>query len=106
MKVVSNSVNSRGAGRKPVWDDFEEFLESRRFPKTRDHLRLVLSDLGLDFYDPLAIVKKTKGRMVEEIRRTEEVLWYQAGKYRYLFPRGNEPGDRSHMDSAGFTYTL
>lgn len=53
---------------KPTWEDFMEFLESRCFPRTRDHLRLVLKDLELDFYDPLAIVEKTKGRMAEDFQ--------------------------------------
>lgn len=55
-----------GIKRKPGWQDFEEFLEERCFPRTRAHLRLVLQDIGLDSYDPLAIVEKTKGRMAED----------------------------------------
>lgn len=53
---------------KPNWEDFEEFLEERCFPRTRDHMRLILRDLGLDFYDPLSIVEKTKGRMAEDLQ--------------------------------------
>ena len=53
---------------KPDWEDFEEFLESRCFPRTRDGLRMILDDIGLDFYDPLAIVEKTKGRMAEDFQ--------------------------------------
>ncbi len=57
-----------GIKAKPTWEDFEEFLESRCFPRTRDHLRLVLEDVGVDSYDPLAIVEKTKGRMAEDLQ--------------------------------------
>ena len=57
-----------GIKAKPTWEDFEEFLESRCFPRTREHLRLVLKDLGLDSYDPLAIVERTKGRMAEDMQ--------------------------------------
>ena len=57
-----------GIKAKPTWEDFLEFLESRCFPRTRDHLRVVLNDLDLDFYDPLAIVEKTKGRMAEDFQ--------------------------------------
>lgn len=57
-----------GIKAKPTWDDFMEFLESRCFPRTRDHLRLVLEDVGVDSYDPLAIVEKTKGRMAEDLQ--------------------------------------
>lgn len=53
---------------KPTWEDFEEFLEERCFPRTRDHMRLILKDLELDFYDPLSIVEKTKGRMAEDLQ--------------------------------------
>lgn len=55
-----------GIKKKPVWKDFWEFLESRCFPRTRDHMRMILKDLGLDHYDPLDIVEKTKGRMAED----------------------------------------
>lgn len=55
-----------GIKAKPTWEDFMEFLEERCFPRTRDNLRLVLKDLELDCYDPLAIVEKTKGRMAED----------------------------------------
>lgn len=57
-----------GIKAKPTWEDFMEFLESRCFPRTRDHLRLVLRDVGVDSYDPLAIVEKTKGRMAEDLQ--------------------------------------
>lgn len=55
-----------GIKQKPSWQDFEEFLEERCFPRTRAHLRLVLKDVGVDSYDPLAIVEKTGGRMAED----------------------------------------
>ena len=53
---------------KPTWEDFEEFLEERCFPRTRDHMRVILKDMGLDFYDPLSIIEKTKGRMAEDLQ--------------------------------------
>lgn len=57
-----------GIKAKPTWQDFEMFLEERCFPRSRDQLRLVLKDIGVDFYDPLAIVEKTKGRMAEDLQ--------------------------------------
>lgn len=57
-----------GIKAKPTWEDFMEFLEDRCFPRTRAHMKLVLEDLGLDFYDPLAIVEKTQGRMAEDFQ--------------------------------------
>lgn len=41
-------------------------MESRCFPRTRDYLKWVLRDLGLDCYEPLAIIKKTSGRMADD----------------------------------------
>ncbi len=55
-----------GIKAKPDWKDFEEFLESRCFPRSRDGMRLILKDLELDFYDPLSIIEKTQGRMAED----------------------------------------
>lgn len=62
---------------RPTWEDFEEFLESRCFPRTREGLRMILKELGLDDYDPLAIVEKTQGRMAED---------FQWLKITYLVP--------------------
>ncbi|MCD8082689.1 MAG: hypothetical protein LUE86_03940 [Clostridiales bacterium] len=63
----------------PTWEDFEEFLESRCFPRTRANLKLVLRDVGVSSYDPLQIIEKTQGRMAEDhqwihILHREEVL--------------------------------
>ena len=55
-----------GINEKPSFDDFNEFLKSRCFPETRDKIKLVLKDLGIPFYDPLLIIKKTEGRMAED----------------------------------------
>lgn len=50
----------------PSWADLESFLEERCIPRQRAGLREYLETLGLDEYDPLAIIKKTKGRMAED----------------------------------------
>ncbi|MCI8923877.1 MAG: hypothetical protein HFI45_07780 [Lachnospiraceae bacterium] len=50
----------------PSFEDYEAFLESRCFPRTRDKMKLVLEDLGLPFYDPFMIIEKTEGRMAED----------------------------------------
>lgn len=55
-----------GVKAKPDWDDFEYFLESRCFPRGRDHMKDILRALGLDSYDPLSIIEKTGGRMAED----------------------------------------
>lgn len=48
------------------YEMYEEFLESRCFPKERDKIKLKLKELDLPFYDPLMIIEKTQGRMVED----------------------------------------
>ena len=50
----------------PTFEQYEEFLESRCFPKTRDKMKLILRELDLPFYDPLMIIEKTQGRMAED----------------------------------------
>ena len=55
-----------GVNTKPSFDDYEEFLESRCFPRTRDKIKLELKRLDLPFYDPLMIIEKTEGRMAED----------------------------------------
>lgn len=65
-----------GIKAKPTWEDFEEFLESRCFPRTREGISLILEDLELDFYDPLSIVEKTQGRMAEDMQWLK--IWYLA----------------------------
>lgn len=48
---------------KPTYEQYEEFLESRCFPRQRDKMKLMLKDLDLPFYDPMMIIEKTEGRM-------------------------------------------
>ena len=68
IKNFTNDTLHRAFGIKenPTWDDFEYFLEDRCFPRTRDKLKLVLQDIGVDHYDPLTIIRKTHGRMAED----------------------------------------
>lgn len=50
----------------PTWEDLRGFLADRCIPRQRAGLREYLDALGLDEYDPLAIVEKTGGRMAED----------------------------------------
>lgn len=50
----------------PNWEDFQRFLAERCIPRQRAGLREYLEVLGLDEYDPLAIIEKTGGRMAED----------------------------------------
>ena len=55
-----------GKNESPTFEDYEAFLESRCFPRTRDKIKLILREMDLPFYDPLMIIEKTKGRMAED----------------------------------------
>lgn len=55
-----------GKNSLPSWADLEAFLEERCIPRQRAGLREYLEALGLDEYDPHAIIQKTKGRMAED----------------------------------------
>lgn len=55
-----------GVNEHPDYEEYEEFLESRCFPRTRDKMKLILRDLNLPFYAPFLIIEKTEGRMAED----------------------------------------
>lgn len=55
-----------GKEEAPTFEQYEMFLESRCFPKSRDKMKLMLKDLDLPFYEPLMIIEKTKGKMAED----------------------------------------
>lgn len=55
-----------GRKEKPDFKEYEEFLESRCFPRTRDKMKLILKDLDLPFYEPMLIIEKTQGKMAED----------------------------------------
>ena len=64
---VSDPLSSAfGVNHSPTWEDLQVFLESRCVPRERDGLQYYLEELGLDEYDPLAIIRKTQGRMAED----------------------------------------
>ena len=55
-----------GRNTSPDYSDYEEFLESRCFPKSRDMIKTEYERLGVPFYDPILIIEKTEGRMSED----------------------------------------
>ncbi len=68
---LENYINDKfhtafGVNGNPSWDDYLSFLEDRCVPRKRAGLRGYLDALGLDEYEPLEIVRKTKGRMAED----------------------------------------
>jgi len=63
---VSVIKTAFGNNPQPSWEDFQYFLTERCIPRQRAGLREYLEVLGLEEYDPLAIIEKTGGRMVED----------------------------------------
>lgn len=56
-----------GVNEVPTWSDFELFLESRCFPKSRGYAKQIVQGLGLmGSYDPLEIAEATGGRTAED----------------------------------------
>ena len=56
-----------GVNEVPTWSDFELFLESRCFPKSRGYAKQIVQGLGLmGGYDPLEIAEATGGRTAED----------------------------------------
>lgn len=64
----TNNLVKTAFGRKkyPLWSDFLAFLEERCMPRSRVGIREYLETIGVFEYDPLDIIKKTKGRMAED----------------------------------------
>ena len=51
-----------GVNDNPCWQDYQNFLEERCIPKSRAGLQEYLNAIGVDEYNPLEIVRKTKGK--------------------------------------------
>lgn len=68
IKNFTNKVMFRAFGKieKPSYELYEEWLESRCFPRERDKMKLILKDLNIPFYDAMMIIEKTEGRMAED----------------------------------------
>lgn len=65
--ITDNIVKTAfGNNMFPSWKDFEYFLEERCIPRARAGLREYLEAIGVEGYNPLEIIKKTKGRMAED----------------------------------------
>ena len=51
---------------EPGYRDFEQFLESRCFPRYRANRKEIFRSIGIDYYDPWSIVRRTRGIMMNE----------------------------------------
>lgn len=55
-----------GKNEASSWEDLQNFLEERCVPRSRNGIREYLEIIGVEEYDPLEIIRKTKGRMAED----------------------------------------
>ena len=55
-----------GMKEKATWEDFLKYLESRCFPRTRFGCKKILKMMGLDYYDPLGIVRIQHGAQIDD----------------------------------------
>jgi len=55
-----------GNNEYPNYDEYQGFIESRCFPKSRDNLKVYLRELDIPFYEPFMIIEKTLGRMADD----------------------------------------
>lgn len=64
----TNDIMKRAFGvvENPTWADFEDFLEDRCLPKSRAMQKTVLKRIGVDSFDPIQILEKTKGKTAED----------------------------------------
>lgn len=64
---VSDTVfRAFGNNEHPSYEEYENFLESRCFPRSRDKMKIMLKELNLPFYEPFLIIQKTEGKMAED----------------------------------------
>lgn len=68
-----------GVVENPTWEQFEAFLLDRCYPPTRGNIKSILKNLGIDSYDTLQIIEKTKGRTADDD------MWL---KFKY-YPQGD-----------------
>ena len=68
IRNYTNRIQYRafGVNGEPSFEEYQEFLESRCFPRSGDKMKIRLQELGIPFYDPLLIIEKTQGRMAED----------------------------------------
>ena len=63
IRITQKKIPLRAFGvvEHPTWDDFTWFLESRCFPKTRDHAKDIFKEMGLPFMIRCLSLKKQMG---------------------------------------------
>lgn len=91
--TLRDQYRAFGRVETPTFEEYEEFLESRCFPRSRDKMKVMLKELDMPFYDPLLIVEREVDRLPqeetiypEEVKvRVKEIVMERRRKYRYLY---------------------
>ena len=55
-----------GKNENPTWQDFLDFVSDRCFSESRGDRKAVLKALGIESYDPIQIIEKTRGKIYED----------------------------------------
>lgn len=64
---TDNSINTAfGLKTNVSWQDYNDFLKDRCIPESREGLKYYLNSIMVDEFNPLEIIKKTKGKMAED----------------------------------------
>lgn len=64
---TDNSINTAfGIKSNVSWQDYNNFLKDRCIPESREGLKYYLNSIKVDEFNPLEIIKKTKGKMAED----------------------------------------
>lgn len=64
---TDNSINAAfGIKSNVSWKDYNDFLKDRCIPESREGLKYYLNSIKVDEFNPLEIIKKTKGKMAED----------------------------------------
>ena len=63
---VPNVILPFGVRLNPTWEDLDEFLQERCIPRTRANIKEFLDCVGVDWYDPLEICRRTEGRLCND----------------------------------------
>ncbi len=58
-------------GLNPTFTDVMDLIKSRCIPMTRDELPRILRKMGLNKYDPIEIIKRTKGKSLSDYHSLE-----------------------------------
>lgn len=63
--------NPFGVAKVATYEDLIEYYKERCFPEERSNCKTVLKSIGLDYYDPEMICRKTHGQQFDDF------IWLQ-----------------------------